>query len=129
MYRALHADKIRAQDRAYREKNRDRINESLRRYFKENPEVNRIGARKRRAVVRGCEGTHTKAQISELLSEQQGKCVYCKVALTKCHADHILPLALGGSNWISNIQLLCPTCNQRKHAKHPAVFAKEMGLP
>ena|SRR5258706_11475115 len=131
-YRRIKRVAYRAKDavyaKEYRANNRERINANLRRYFKENPEVNRIGARKRRAVVRGCEGTHTKAQILELLSAQQGRCVYCKVDLTKYHADHVLPLALGGSNWISNIQLLCPSCNQRKHAKHPAEFAKQMGV-
>ena len=40
---------------------------------------------------------------------------------------HIQPLALGGSNDKTNLQLLCPTCNLRKGAKPPERWAAENG--
>jgi 5-methylcytosine-specific restriction endonuclease McrA len=37
-------------------------------------------------------------------------------------------LSRGGSNDISNIELLCERCNLRKHAKDPIDWAQENGL-
>lgn len=64
-----------------------------------------------------------------LFLTQNNKCVYCNLhlAITGYHIDHIMPLVLGGSNWINNIQLLCPQCNLKKHAKNPDIYEKEIG--
>lgn len=42
-----------------------------------------------------------------------GHCANCG-ASSDLQYDHVIPLALGGSNSLSNLQLLCGTCNRRK---------------
>lgn len=60
---------------------------------------------------------------------QCGQCVYCRISLDEVtpHLDHIMPLALGGSNTDDNVQLLCPTCNIRKGSTHPAEYEARIG--
>jgi 5-methylcytosine-specific restriction endonuclease McrA len=43
----------------------------------------------------------------------QGKCVKCGCN-KRLEFDHIIPVALGGSNTERNIQLLCEICNREK---------------
>jgi len=51
----------------------------------------------------------------------RGMCGYCNMDISrlvaignKKHFDHIVPLAQGGLNDVTNIQLLCETCNTGK---------------
>lgn len=79
-----------------------------------------IRAANRRALILGAEGSHCRNDIDLIFDEQGGKCSSCLAELQKgYHADHVMPLSLGGTNWPSNLQLLCGHCNSRKHTKHP----------
>jgi 5-methylcytosine-specific restriction endonuclease McrA len=98
---------------------------------KKNPEYCRTKCRNRRALIKAAGGTHTPEEIEALAAKQNFKCANpaCRKSIRKKrHADHIIPLAKGGSNSIGNIQLYCPPCNHRKAAKHPADWARENGL-
>ena len=47
----------------------------------------------------------------------QGYCQHCSVYIPmdgSFHVDHVLPWSRGGQTKLSNLQLLCPTCNLRK---------------
>ncbi|MDZ7969242.1 MAG: HNH endonuclease [Nostoc sp. DedSLP03] len=39
---------------------------------------------------------------------------HCIFSKTELNVDHIIPLALGGSNDLSNLQTLCRDCNKKK---------------
>lgn len=82
----------------------------------------------RRARRRGAAGTFTAAEIAALYRKQRGRCACCSGSLKDgYHRDHRTPLALGGSNDIANIELLCGPCNLRKGAKDPVAWAAENG--
>jgi 5-methylcytosine-specific restriction endonuclease McrA len=80
--------------------------------------------------MRGSEGSHTAADIAEILKAQGGRCAYCRTSLNRAkkHVDHIVPLALGGSNGRANLQIACAACNQSKSARDPVTFAQSIGL-
>jgi 5-methylcytosine-specific restriction endonuclease McrA len=136
-YYAANREKLIAAARRYNAERREQINADRRagpkrkRKAKESKRTpaRRQKERRKRARRKGAQGRHTHAEVVGLLKLQKGKCAYCKASLKGGYdEDHITPLALGGSDRISNIQLLCKPCNNRKGAKHPTVYAQSLGL-
>lgn len=84
----------------------------------------------RRARKLAAGGSFTTEQIVDLWHKQRGWCACCQIRkLGKhFHRDHKIPLDLGGSNDILNIELLCAGCNLRKSDKDPIAWANERGL-
>jgi 5-methylcytosine-specific restriction endonuclease McrA len=62
-------------------------------------------------------GSHTEEQWEALCAKHGDRCLRCrrKRKLTK---DHVVPVAMGGSDDISNLQPLCQQCNSSKGARY-----------
>jgi 5-methylcytosine-specific restriction endonuclease McrA len=70
----------------------------------------------------------SKRRRAWLFQVQGGRCAICGQRLGKStHIDHIVPLALGGSNARSNLQLTHPDCNLAKRARDPFIHAQSLG--
>lgn len=92
-------------------------------------ERKRIKRAKKRAQRRAIAGKLSKGLAIKLLKLQKGKCVYCRTDLGESYEmDHVMPLARGGMNEDSNIQLLCRSCNASKGYLHPQEFAQKRNL-
>lgn len=124
-YYAANGEAERARCEAYRANNinRRRISDAER--YLDNPGAYHT----RRALKRGAGGVLSKGLAAKLMVLQKGKCPCCGKPLGKnYHMDHIMPLALGGSNTDDNIQLLRATCNNQKYTKHPIDFMQQRGF-
>jgi 5-methylcytosine-specific restriction endonuclease McrA len=94
-----------------------------------NPDRARATWANRRARRKGAEGSHTAEDLKAIYAAQGGKCAVCHASLRdRKELDHITPLVSGGSNWPSNLQYLCRSCNRSKGAKDPHDFARRRGL-
>lgn len=157
-WRADNPEKVKASYINYRKNNPDKVRESAARRYKENPEKmkacvadwQRRNSEKLKSdhaawIKRNTERTrvhkHNRRDragasklsigiVKKLLELQRGRCACCRsdVIKAKYHLDHIMPLALGGVNEDSNMQILCAPCNLSKHAKHPIEFMQQRGL-
>jgi hypothetical protein len=108
---------------------RAREKKTTTKWKRRNPERNAATERNRRAKKAAAGGVHAAEQIAALLVKQKWKCAICTASLRgERHADHITPLALGGSNDITNIQMLCPPCNARKWKRDPIAFMQSCGF-
>lgn len=154
---AANLDKVKAAQVRYRTKNRQKRIEAHRKWYAENQEIGRAASRRwhtehpdhskellrkwkagnpekvllycarRHERLKSQGGTVRTGFIKHLKAMQKNRCAFCQQQLSKLNVDHIVPLVRGGVHDESNLQLLCPTCNRRKHALMPHEFAQRMG--
>lgn len=98
-------------------------------WAKDNPERAKVHRRNGKARRRNVPGVHTASDIDRIFEQQRGRCAYCRCKLGEVYeVDHIQPVAKGGSNDPSNIQLTCAKCNRKKAARDPLFHAQTLGL-
>lgn len=105
---------------AWKRNNRGRVRVSTNRWRAANHDRVIAFNQARYARKIGAEGTFTAAEWRALKATYNSSCLCCgraepEIRLTP---DHVVPLAKGGSNWISNIQPLCGPCNSSKQDKY-----------
>jgi hypothetical protein len=126
-WRMNNPDKAREVRDKWQKANKDKVCLSVLRWKNANPLAMAAMYRTRRAR-KYAGGKHTAEDIIQLLKLQKYKCPCCRVSLKAgYHVDHIIPLVLGGTNKKGNLQILCPTCNLQKSAKHPVEFMQSRG--
>jgi 5-methylcytosine-specific restriction endonuclease McrA len=103
-------ERHRANQKAWREKNKEHVKAYMKRWWEANPEKKRAYkyAEKRKA---------TTVELVGLMAAQGGMCALCadSIAVDR-HLDHKIPRSRGGENAVSNYQWLCPSCNSAKGA-------------
>lgn len=93
--------------------NKDKRKVYKRNWYEKNRELIYHYSKERRGRERGATGRHTMQEWKDLCMLTGGKCARC-LSSKPLTRDHIIPLSLGGSNSISNIQPLCLSCNSSK---------------
>jgi 5-methylcytosine-specific restriction endonuclease McrA len=104
-YRIKYPEKRRESERKWRENNHDHIR------ILGNIESKNYNNRKRGAI-----GKYTTKEWEQLCEKYNNVCLCCG-QIKQLEADHIIPISVGGDNFITNIQPLCRSCNARKHNK------------
>lgn len=122
--RATNVESRRRKAAEWRAENLARARENGRRWHREHPDNKRAANNSRRARRCKASGSHSAEDIRSQVSRQRGHCFYCRRRIDGgYHVDHIVPLALGGSDGPENLVIACPLCNLSKRAKHPMDFA------
>jgi 5-methylcytosine-specific restriction endonuclease McrA len=115
------SEKGRESQRRRRDKYAKIIRDRIRAWGRKNPDKIRAyglaGTRKRRALILGAVGTFSEEEFNKLCAYHGERCLMCNMTYVKLCADHVIPLSMGGSNDIDNIQPLCKPCNSKKGTK------------
>jgi hypothetical protein len=129
-WRKRNQEKVKATYAVWKKANAKKVKDAKSAWDKENPQAYKRYWHDRRAKKASSGGKLSPGLESRLLAFQKNRCAICRVSLKKTghHLDHIIPLARGGKNTDSNMQVTCPKCNLEKNSKDPIQFMREKGF-
>lgn len=106
--------------RLYYLANRDHSLRRNARWELDNRDIRKSIKQRRRARLRSAPGSFTGDEWVALCELYDFTCLGClkRVGYNFLTVDHVVPLSMGGTNWLYNLQPLCGSCNSSKHAKH-----------
>lgn len=110
-YYAKHAQRIAAGKR-WRAANADKHRACVADWAKRHPTAVLANNHAYRARRKKAKGRFTAAEWTAKCGEYGNRCAYCRKR-TKLTAHHVVPLAVGGDNYIDNIVPACATCNSK----------------
>lgn len=112
---------------AYR-RNRERRLALGREWRRENRAASRAIWHRYHARKKKADGDFTAEQWHALVSHYcpSGRCLCCGER-RPLHADHVVPLSKGGTNYIANIQPICRSCNSSKCNRNSADYRPDRG--
>jgi len=124
-----HPEESRAYSKLWAAKNPERKIQSGRKWREQNPDYGknwrnnnldkiRNYAQIRRARIESNGGNLTVEEWKSILDFYDHSCLRCGRTAVKLTIDHVLPIFLGGTHTIDNIQPLCGPCNSSKRDKH-----------
>ena len=112
-------------DPEYRETAKKKAREDGPVWRQNNKDKTRVHGLNRRARLVNAEGSHTPEDVEAIHMAQGYVCAICGTDTKYAnHVDHKTPLSRGGSNWPSNLQILCPTCNVSKWKRTEEEYAE-----
>jgi 5-methylcytosine-specific restriction endonuclease McrA len=115
-----HRAQVATRNRLHRQNNKEKIDGRAKAWRQNNKAHWKAMMANRRGRERAAIGKFTKDDIQRMWDQQSGICIApnCNTALTvSCTIDHIIPLSRSGSNWPTNLQLMCKSCNCSKGTK------------
>ena len=125
----------------WKENNRERARQKDRERYARNPEKQKLNHAK--WFARHTELARARARAIAARSVEKRRKWYrdnfekikahrlmrrAELTAGKMHVDHIIPLSKQGRNDRRNLQLLCVSCNLKKHARDPIDHAKSLGM-
>ena len=110
-------EKAKENDRRWRQTHPDKAKECTLRWRQAHPEAVAASQNIRRTRKTQAGGSYTAAEFLALCDHYGNKCLCCGRDDVRLTADHITPVAKGGTSNIDNIQPLCQPCNTRKNDK------------